>query len=98
MNCLTVADVARRWSCSPGFVRQRLAAGDLPHLRLGERMIRIPITEVEAYEQRCPMNGPASPELQDARPGTSTTPAVVSLRAARIAQRLRPSSRNTSQS
>jgi excisionase family DNA binding protein len=88
-----VADLAERWSCSTGKVRTLLAKGELPSFDLGG-MVRIPINDVIAYEARClqqvkPAPAPGSPESPAATLGTSMTPAVASLRDARIARKLR---------
>ncbi len=92
-TCYRVADLAARWSCSTGKVRSLVRSGKLPSFDLGG-MVRIPIIDVIAYEARClqqvkPAPALGSTESPAATPGTSMTPAVASLRDARIARRLR---------
>jgi hypothetical protein len=85
-QCLRVSTLAERWDCSTGKVRAMIAAGQLPVLVLGG-MKRIPLAAVIAIEAQCEQQtAPASAGLPDATPGTSITPAVASLRAARIAR------------
>ncbi len=88
---MRVSTLAERWDCSPGKIRAMIAAGDLPYLRLG-KMVRIPVSAVIAYEARCQDQTPrASAALPERQTGTSTTGGVASLRAARIARKLRQS-------
>ena len=90
--CLRIADVAERWSCSPGKVRSLIKSGDLPALRLGT-MLRVPVAALSAFEARCEIQiSPASAASPAETHGTSITPAVASLRAARIEQARRRSS------
>lgn len=49
---LRPADVAERWDCSERHVRHMLDRGELPFFRLGEKLIRISLEDVEEYE-RC---------------------------------------------
>ena len=86
-TCYRVADLAERWSCSHSKIRTLLRDGVLPTLQLGT-MLRIPITAVVAYEARC-QTDLASPASPAETLGTSMTPAVASLRDARIARKLR---------
>lgn len=84
-----VADLAVRWQCSPGKVRNMIASGDLTCLRLG-KLVRIPAAAVVALEARSlSQSAPASSTSPGATPGTATTTSVASLRAAQIAHRLR---------
>lgn len=98
MKCMRVAALAERWDCSPGKVRAMIRDGELPVLRLGS-LLRIPLAAVIAIEAQCEQQQTetalASAASQDATPGTSITPAVVSLRAARIAQARKRSSPRT---
>jgi hypothetical protein len=72
-----------------------IKSGDLPALRLGT-MLRIPVANITAYEAKCQdQTSPASAALPAETLGTSITPAVASLRAARIAQRLSSSWRGS---
>jgi Helix-turn-helix domain len=85
-QCMRIAALAERWDCSAGKVRAMIRAGDLPVLRLGT-MLRIPVAAIIAFEAQCEQQtAPDSAVLPGATPGTSITPAVASLRAARIAQ------------
>jgi excisionase family DNA binding protein len=91
--CYRVADLARRWACSPSTVRNRIADGQLRAIRIGGTMIRIPIAAVLEYEAACQTvqsetQNPASAASPAEKLGTSDTAAVASLRDARIAQRL----------
>ena len=42
--------LAERWGCSAATVRNKCAAGELPHFRLG-KLYRIPLHVVEGIEQ-----------------------------------------------
>lgn len=44
--------VAERWGCSEQHVRNLIKRGELGHFRLGGRLLRIPASAVEEYEQR----------------------------------------------
>lgn len=48
----TVSMVAEHWSCSPRTVRNRIAEGALPCLRLGG-VVRITRQQVEGFELAC---------------------------------------------
>jgi excisionase family DNA binding protein len=48
----TPATLAKHWGCSERHIRNLIASGDLGHLKLGGKLIRIPIAEVSAYENR----------------------------------------------
>ena len=94
-QCIRVAALAERWDCSASKVRAMIRAGELPVLRLGT-MLRIPVAAVIAFEAQCEQQtAPVSAGSPDATPGTSLTPAVASLRAARIELARRRSSRST---
>jgi excisionase family DNA binding protein len=86
---MRVADLAKRWNCSDGKIRAMIRAGEFPVLRLGN-MLRIPVTAVIAFEAHQCQQQPTDPDFAAspaAIPGISITPAVASLRAARIARR-----------
>jgi len=87
-TCYRVVDLAERWSCSSSKIRTLLRDGVLPTLQIGT-MIRIPIAAVVAYETQCQKqtDHASAPE----KLGAPTTAAVVALRAARIAQKLKRS-------
>lgn len=48
---LRPCDVAKRWLCSERHVRNMLDRKELPFFRLGGKLIRITLEDVEAYEQ-----------------------------------------------
>ncbi|KAB1068863.1 helix-turn-helix domain-containing protein [Methylobacterium planeticum] len=48
---LTPALVAERWGCSERHVRNMANRGDLASFRLGGKLLRIPLSAVEALEQ-----------------------------------------------
>lgn len=50
MTVLTPEEVAARWKCSPSHVRRLVHDGKLRHFRLGGKLLRIPISAVEAVE------------------------------------------------
>ncbi len=50
-------DVAALWSCSPEHVRKLCRTGALPFWRLGGKLIRIKIKDVEALEERFRSSG-----------------------------------------
>ena len=87
--CLRVSSLAERWSCSPGKIRKMIHDGELPALRLG-KMLRIPTSAVLEIEAGCHTPKRLDPAASPAdQPGTSMTGASASLRAARIAAKLR---------
>lgn len=47
---LTPEDVAERWQCSPQQVRKLLGAGKLAGFRLGGKLWRVRIEDVEEFE------------------------------------------------
>jgi excisionase family DNA binding protein len=51
-NVLTPAQVANRWQVSERHVRNMVARGELPGVRLGGKLLRIRLADVEAIE--CP--------------------------------------------
>jgi hypothetical protein len=90
-TCYRVASLAARWDCSPGKVHDLIKSGELTCLRL-ETMVRIPATAVQAFEAKCQeQTPPASVASPAKQPGTFITSGDASLRAARIAQKLRRS-------
>lgn len=48
---LTPAKLADRWQCSERHVRNMIKRGELPAFRLGDKLIRIKISDVEEYER-----------------------------------------------
>ena len=46
----TVTQVAQRWGCSESHVRNLIEDGELPHFRLGGKLIRIKKEEIEKWE------------------------------------------------
>ncbi|NSZ61866.1 helix-turn-helix domain-containing protein [Agrobacterium tumefaciens] len=49
---LTPARLADRWHCSERHVRNMLVKGELPFFKLGRKLIRIKIEDVENYEAK----------------------------------------------
>ena len=47
---MTPEQVAIRWQCSPSHVRREIAAARLPAFRLGGKLLRIRVSDVEHYE------------------------------------------------
>lgn len=48
---LTVPQLARRWACCQRTVRNYIATGRLPVMRLSARHLVVPLAAVEAYER-----------------------------------------------
>lgn len=55
---MTARSLAERWGVSTTMIYDMLHAGDLPGFRLGGKLWRIPIAEVEKYERRTPAKRP----------------------------------------
>ncbi len=53
---LTTAQLAERWHCHPESVRRLVRTGALISVRLG-RQVRLPLKEVERYEQQATLEG-----------------------------------------
>lgn len=49
---LTPRDLAARWQCSERHVRNLIASGELPAFRLGGKLLRIRMEDVEAFERQ----------------------------------------------
>jgi excisionase family DNA binding protein len=49
---LTPEEVAERWHCSASHVRKLINRGELPHFRLGGKLLRVPLSELEKWECR----------------------------------------------
>jgi excisionase family DNA binding protein len=47
---LTVYDLARRWHRHPKTVYEAVAAGRIPHVRIGPRGIRFRLADIERVE------------------------------------------------
>jgi len=47
---LTAAEIAERWAVCEMTIRRMLSRGELSHIKLG-RSVRIPMSEVKAYEK-----------------------------------------------
>lgn len=72
----TVASLAALWGVSDTFVYDEIKRGNLGHMRLGGKLIRIPVADVEAYEARATVA--ASDETAaPARPVERTDPATI---------------------
>lgn len=61
---LTPADLAERWQISPRTIRGMLADGELPAMRIGGKLWRIRLDDVEAYECAAMKTEPDSTEDQ----------------------------------
>jgi len=48
---LSPKQLAQRWKCSDNTVRNLVASGKLPSVRLGEKLIRVPKNAVEEFEK-----------------------------------------------
>lgn len=48
---LSVPTLARRWECDEKLVYQEIAAKRLAGLRIGRKLLRVALSEVERYEQ-----------------------------------------------
>ncbi len=46
----SVNSLAEYWGCSPNLVRGMIKAGELPHFRLGGKMLRIRYEDVKEWE------------------------------------------------
>ncbi|TIL72301.1 MAG: helix-turn-helix domain-containing protein [Mesorhizobium sp.] len=44
--------MAKRWECSESHVRKLIRRGELPHFRLGGKLLRIRTFDVEEFEAR----------------------------------------------
>ena len=49
LSALTPAKVAMRWDCSERLVRNLITGGRLPAFRLGGKLLRIRVEDVEAF-------------------------------------------------
>ncbi len=71
MTVFTPETLAVRWECSPSHIRKMIGRGDLPAFRLGGRLLRVRVRDVEDFE-RCGdsvdtgTNGQPSPERDQA--------------------------------
>lgn len=66
----TPGTLAKRWGCSPAHIRKMIRGGWLRAIRLGDKVIRIPVNVVEEYEQ-C---GSAGTEKDTTPSGETTAP------------------------
>lgn len=48
----TPKSLSERWHCSERHVRNLINRGDLPHFKLGAKLIRIKRTDIEEYERK----------------------------------------------
>jgi excisionase family DNA binding protein len=84
---MTPEQVAVRWECSPSTVRREVAAGRLPAFRLGGKLLRIKLSDVEQYECQ---NSSSSDFAEDGpSPSTSQELASVVIGLKRAMQRKR---------
>lgn len=51
-KALTPAMLAARWQCSERHIRNLVDRGEIPSFRLGGKLIRIKITDIEDFENR----------------------------------------------
>lgn len=49
---LTPAMLAERWQCSERHIRNLVDRGEIPSFRLGGKLIRIKVTDIEDFENR----------------------------------------------
>jgi excisionase family DNA binding protein len=47
---LSVPELAKRWECDEKLVYQEIAAKHLTGLRIGKKLLRVSLAEVERYE------------------------------------------------
>lgn len=71
----TPAQIADRWQCSERHVRNMVASGELPSFRLGEKLLRIRVADVEAFE--CRIGGSPASEANTASPSMTESAADV---------------------
>jgi len=60
MSVLRPDEVAIRWQCSDRFVHRLIQKGELPAIRLGGKLLRVPLEAVEAYEKCHLLNSASS--------------------------------------
>lgn len=48
---ITPEQLAARWKCSSNTVRNMISNGKLSSFRIGTKLIRIPISQIEEYEK-----------------------------------------------
>lgn len=58
-NLATIADVAMRLDCSQRTVRRLISSGDLVGFRLGKRMVRVDLDQVDDLLRQIPTVGSA---------------------------------------
>jgi excisionase family DNA binding protein len=73
----TPATLAEYWSCSEQHVRNMVARGELRALRLGGKLIRIRMADVEEYECR---NGELRGSGEGSRSHSSATESATDIR------------------
>jgi len=49
---LTIEQLAERWQTTDRTIRRKVAAGELPVVRLGAQSVRIDLDDVEAFENQ----------------------------------------------
>jgi excisionase family DNA binding protein len=55
----SLEDAAARLGCSPRHVRRMIAAGEIAGYRLGKRLLRVDLAEIDATMHRIPAGGGA---------------------------------------
>jgi excisionase family DNA binding protein len=48
---LSIPEVAERWSCEHKLVYAEVAAGRLKAIRIGKKLLRVAVSELERYER-----------------------------------------------
>lgn len=66
----TPREIAERWQCSDRHVRNMINEGRLRSFKLGGKLVRIPLSAVEEYEQ-CPQNSGSS-SIEENSPSNGT--------------------------
>jgi excisionase family DNA binding protein len=74
-DVFTPATLASYWQCSERHVRNLINRGELRHVRLGGKLLRIRISDVEDFE--CRNGGSQNCSASIASPGTKETSADV---------------------
>jgi excisionase family DNA binding protein len=49
----TIETLANRWNCSENHIRNLINSGKLPHFRIGPKLIRISLSAVLDFEEKC---------------------------------------------
>lgn len=81
----TVAQLAEHWGVSDTFVYDEINRGRLGHLRLGGKLLRVPVSAVAEYEARAAVEPNAAPpdDVKTGDPDARTVARLVRGRPAR---------------